>query len=135
MMIPLGGLTLRLMLRAILAIGLLLGSGAAGWTPALADAHESCCCGTLPGAVDRCPCPKPEGNRTPSSNACVKQAVSQAALAVRQAQGQRRVEPRPEPATWARDAARPEPTGLSIPARGRDPDLGRHLARLETFRI
>jgi len=135
MMMTVGGLSLRLILRAILAIGLLLGSGATDWTPAFASAHGSCCCGTLPGAQDACPCPKPEGSRSPSSSSCAKRAVSVAALAVRQAQGQRKVEPRPEPATWARDAATAEPTGLATPARGRDPDLGRHLARLESFRI
>jgi len=135
MMTPLGGLSLRLILRAILAIGLLLGSGAADWTPALADAHESCCCGTPPGAVDTCPCPKPEGSRSPSSTACVKRVVTMANLAVRRAQGQRKVEPRPEPATWAQATGISESTGLFLTARGRDPDLGRHLARLETFRI
>ncbi len=134
-MTPLGGLSLRLMLRAILAIGLLMGSGGGDWTPALAQALESCCCGAMPSVKDSCPCPKPDGNRAPSSNPCAKRTVSPAALAISQAQGQRKVEPRPEPATWAQDAAATEPTGLSLTARGRDPDLGRHLARLETFRI
>ena len=130
---------MRMLLRTILAVVLLLGSGAADWAPLAGQAgmpaHESCCCGTPAGAEDSCPCPKPEGNRTPSGSLCVNRTISVAAVAARRTQAPRKSEPRPEPATWAQA---PEVYGLSgspAPARGRDPDLGRHLARLNTFRI
>jgi hypothetical protein len=125
----------RSILRAILTIVLLLGGGAGDWAPANAQTHESCCCGTPAGGEDRCPCPKPEGNRAPSRSLCTERAASVASLAVRRIQVRRRVEPRPEPATWAKTSA--DPTSIeSFPhAQGRDPDLGRHLARLSEFRI
>ena len=126
---------MRTILRAILAVALLLGSGMADWLPASGQAHESCCCGTMPGAEDSCPCPKPEGSRTPSSNLCTKRVVSVASLAVRRNQGTRRTEPRPEPATWAGALDVRELSGTPSPVPGRDPDLGRHLAQLGTFRI
>jgi hypothetical protein len=56
-------------------------------------------------------------------------------LAARRTQAERRTEPRPEPTTWAQALDLHELSGSSAPARGRDPDLGRHLARLNTFRI
>jgi hypothetical protein len=49
--------------------------------------------------------------------------------------GQRRIEPRPEPVGWAVASAAPVSTGFPDSLSGRDPDLGRHLARLSTFRI
>ena len=134
-----GGFSVRTILRTILAIALLLGSGIADWAPASAQlgaqAHESCCCGTAAGAEDSCPCPKPEGNRTPSSNLCTNGALSIVSLAVRQTQRERRAEPRPEPATWAQAMDVRELSGSPALMRGRDPDLGRHLAQLNTFRI
>lgn len=124
---------MRSILRAILAVLLLLGGGAGDWAPA--QAHHSCCCGTPSGVEDNCPCPKPEGNRTPRG-ACSERQATVVQTASRQAeQGQRRTEPRPEPTGWAGVAAS-TPEGLALPAaRGRDPDLGRHLAHLSTFRI
>lgn len=127
---------MRSILRAILAIVLLLGGGAGHWVPATALAHQACCCGMPSGVEDRCPCPKPEGNRTPRGASCSERQATVVQAASRQAeQGQRRTEPRPEPAGWARmDCTAPE--SLALPAaRGRDPDLGRHLALLSTFRI
>jgi hypothetical protein len=55
--------------------------------------------------------------------------------AVRRSQGQRRIEPRPEPTTWAKAVDVPVLAGTPAAARGRDPDLGRHLARLHTLLI
>jgi hypothetical protein len=125
----------RTMLRAILTSVLLLGSGVADWALVPALAHESCCCGTPAGAEDRCPCPKPEGNRSPSQSPCPNRPVSVASLAVRQVQSERRIEPRPEPATWAEAFDGRALSGSPTPACGRDPDLGRHLARLKTLLI
>jgi hypothetical protein len=125
----------RSILRAILAIALLLGSGVADWAPASVLAHKACCCGIPPSAQDTCPCPKPEGNRAPSSTPCVKRTVSVAALAGQATQSKRRIEPRPEPAAWAEDALVLASVWTSTAMGGRDPDLGRHLARLNTFRI
>jgi hypothetical protein len=125
----------RSILRAILAVALLLGGGAGDWAPVQGQAHESCCCGMAAGAGDGCPCPKPEGNRTPSNNPCSSPTVSVVALALRRTQGERRTESRPEPATWAQALDVRELSGLPPAAPGRDPDLGRHLARLSTLRI
>lgn len=124
---------MRSILRAILAIVLLLGGGAGAWTPA--EAHQACCCGMPSGVEDSCPCPQPEGSRTPRG-ACSERQAPVVQAASRQAeQSQRRTEPRPEPAGWARTATT-APEGLALPAaRGRDPDLGRHLAHLSTFQI
>jgi hypothetical protein len=131
-----GGFSVRAILRTILAVALLLGGGLGDWTPVQAQAaHESCCCGMPAGAEDACPCPKPEGNRTPTSNPSSNPTITVAAQAARRTQGERRTEPRPEPATWAQALDIRELSELSITERGRDPDLGRHLARLNTFRI
>jgi len=131
------GVSLRSILRAILAIVLLLGSGAGNWQPVSAQAPESCCCGTPTSAEDSCPCPKPEGNRTPQQSACSeRQAVVATQAAERKAeQGQRRTEPRPEPVRWALTRADETSSAACAPDGGRDPDLGQHLARLGTFRI
>lgn len=126
---------MRTILRAILAFALLLGSGAADWAPGQEPAHEACCCGTPAGVEDSCPCPKPEGNRAPSSSLCANRTISVALQAVRRSQGQRRIEPRPEPTTWAKAVDVPVLAGTPAAARGRDPDLGRHLARLHTLLI
>ena len=127
---------MRSILRAILSFALLLGSGVTDWAPVSAQTavHESCCCGTPAGAEDSCPCPKPEGNRTPSTTLCANRTISVVSLAVRRTQGQRRMEPRPEPTTWAQAQ---DVRALSVPAsvQGREPDLGRRLAQLGTFRI
>jgi hypothetical protein len=130
-----GGFSVRSILRAILAIALLLGSGAADWAPASTPAHESCCCGTPAGAEDSCPCPKPEGNRSPSQPDGLSRIIAASLAASRHAQAERRTEPRPEPALWAETMDVRIDSGATPPARGRDPDLGRHLARLSTFRI
>jgi len=128
----------RLILRAIFAIVLLLGGGAGDWAPASAAAlaHHACCCGMPSGVEDSCPCPKPEGNRGPRGACSERQAPAVQAASRQAEQGQqRRTEPRPEPAGWVRTACT-APEGLALPAaRGRDPDLGRHLAHLSTFRI
>lgn len=135
---------MRTILRAILAAALLLGGGVGDWAPVQASgapSHESCCCGmpaTSPassGVEDGCPCPKPEGTQTPSRSACAPRATTVAALAARRTSTERKSEPRPEPADWA-EAPAVAGTLVSIaPAGGRDPDLGRHLAHLATFRI
>ena len=131
---------MRSILRAILAIALLLGGGGGDWALAgsqVAAAPHDCCCGTMPsGMEDPCPCPKPEGNRTPQRGACAERQVVANQAARRAEQGERRTEPRPEPAGWARaEAGVSEPIASTHNAEGRDPDLGRHLARLNTFRI
>jgi len=129
------GFPLRSLLRAMVAVVLLLGSLGGDWAPATTAARHACCCGMPSGVEDSCPCPKPEGNRTPRG-ACSERQAPVVQAASRQAeQGQRRTEPRPEPAGWARAGAA-EPERLALPAaRGRDPDLGRHLAHLSSFRI
>jgi len=129
--------SLRSLLRAILAIVLLLGSGVADWSPVWAQGHESCCCGMPAGTGDTCPCPKPEGNRTPLQGTCGERpSVAAAQASLRGAvQRQRRTEPRPEPTTWALAREVRELAGSPAPVGGRDPDLGRHLARLSAFRI
>ena len=126
---------MRTFLRAILSIALLLGSGVVDWAPVQGPAHESCCCGTSSGAEDSCPCPKPEGNRGPAQSLCQNRVVAVALAASRCTQGERRAEPRPEPATWADALVICELSGPSAQKRGRDPDLGRHLASLNTLRI
>ena len=130
---------MRTILRAILSVALLLGSGISDWMPAASQttSHVSCCCGTPAGMKDSCPCPKPEGNRRPQRNSCTeRQTVVATRAARRSEQGQRRTEPRPEPTRWAvaQDVALIE-SGDAQLSRGRDPDLGRHLARLSMFRI
>ena len=128
---------MRSILRAILAIALLLGGGVGDWAPVASEAHEACCCGTPAGMEDSCPCPKPEGNRTPLRGACSERQFVAAQASKRASQGERRTEPRPEPAAWARTAAADEDanTGPARAKGARDPDLGRHLAHLSTFRI
>lgn len=122
-------------LRAILVFALLLGSGAAGWAPVPEPAHESCCCGTPAGLEDRCPCPKPEGNR-PSSGACSERQSVVALWASRAEQAQRRRTADPTPVGWrASSLLLRSGAGTSFAPHGRDPDLGRHLARLGTLRI
>jgi hypothetical protein len=130
-----GGFSVRAILRTILAVALLLGSGLGDWAPVQTQARESCCCGTPAGAEDACPCPKPEGNRTPTSNPCSNPTITVASLAARRTQGERRTEPRPEPVTWAQAMDVRELCSFPAVECGRDPDLGRHLARLNTFRI
>jgi hypothetical protein len=126
----------RNVLRAILAFALLLGSGAADWAPGHEPAHEACCCGTPAGVEDSCPCPKPEGNRGPAAGACSERQSVVAVRAPRAEQAQQRRESSPVPAGWvaARLVVRAE-DGTSLGPRDRDPDLGRHLARLHTLRI
>jgi len=133
---------LRSILRAVLAVALLLGSGLGDWTlgTAQSPAHESCCCGMAADAEDTCPCPKPENapqNQRGSQNACANRLAPVVLAAPRRtAQAQRRVEPRPEPATRARAACDQSDAKQAVPApQGRDPDLGRHLAGLSTYRI
>jgi hypothetical protein len=132
-----GGFSVRSILRAILAIVLLLGSGVGDWLPASSQAHESCCCGTPASGEDSCPCPKPEGNRTPQQGACSeRQTVVATQAAERKAEpGKRRIEPRPEPLSWALMKINESPSESCPQAGGRAPDLGQHLAALGTFRI
>ncbi|HEY3399628.1 MAG TPA: hypothetical protein VGK03_03265 [Geothrix sp.] len=130
---------MRTILRAILAVALLLGGWGGDWALAgsrAAQPHD-CCCGAMPsGPEDPCPCPKPESNRTPQRGACTERQVVATQAARRAEHGARRTEPRPEPVGWARtEADAPEAIAISISTGGRDPDLGRHLARLSAFRI
>lgn len=129
---------MRTILRAILSVALLLGSGLIDWTPAGAQVapHECCCCGDAAGMGDTCPCPKPESNRGPQRGACTERQTVVALKATRSEQGQRRTEARPEPASWAIASTDGDPgPAITDPTGGRDPDLGRHLARLSAFRI
>ena len=130
----------RTLLRAMLAVLLLLGGGAAGWLPAPTEAHEACCCGMPTGSEDTCPCPKPESNRGPSRGACTERQVVVAAQAVRRVeQAQRRKEARPLPLGWEPSVAVNTLATLAMGSLrsvgGRDPDLGQHLARLNALRI
>lgn len=131
---------MRTILRAILAVALLLGGVGGDWAlagdPAASAPHE-CCCGMMPGGMeDTCPCPKPEGNRTPQRGACAERQVVVAPAARRAEQGDRRTEPRPEPVRWARTTVGAVTAILPVSAEGgRDPDLGRHLAGLSLLRI
>ena len=129
------GVPLRILLRTILTVVLLLGSGAGDWAPVAA--HE-CCCGAVPAGVeDSCPCPKPESNRSSSRGVCSERQVVVATPAARRAeQARKRMEPRPEPQAWANVAVAVRTEPLSeVTGWGREPDLGRHLAQLNTFRI
>lgn len=132
-----GGPFVRSVLRAILSLALLFGSGVGDWAsaPTGMQNHESCCCGTPASTEDSCPCPRPEGNRTPTSTPCTNRTVAVASVAVRRNQSERRVEPRPEPAAWAMVFDIRALAGIPILMCGRDPDLGRHLARLNTLLI
>ncbi len=126
---------LRSLLRAILTVMLLVGSGAGDWAPVAA--HE-CCCGDVPAGIeDSCPCPKPESSRGPARTLCSERQTIVATQAVRRPeQARKRTEPRPEPLDWATAAATVRYEALDeVTGRGREPDLGRHLARLNTFRI
>lgn len=126
---------MRSLLRAIFAVVLLLGSLGGDWAPTPAAAPHTCCCGVPASMEDSCPCPKPEGNRTQRGACSGRQAPTVQVVQLQAEQGQRKTEPRPEPATWVR-ATNIAPESLACPtARGRDPDLGRHLAHLSTFRI
>lgn len=123
-------------MRAILAFALLLGGGVSDWTPGTAAAH-SCCCGEAAGVEDTCPCPKPESNRGPQQTSCQQRAGAVALQAPRRGeQPQRRLEAAPVPADWVatQALARILPEQVSF-LGGRDPDLGRHLARLSLIRI
>jgi len=124
----------RWILRVILAFALLLGSGAGDWVQVTVPAQESCC-GAPASGEDACPCPKPEGNRSPSQSPCPSGVTTVAAQSVRQAERTRRTEPRPEPTGWAEATPSHLTLAASVVDGGRDPDLGRHLARLSTHRI
>lgn len=124
-----------MVLRALLSMALLLGSGVGDWPQAGAPAQESCCCGSLAGMPDACPCPKPEGNRTPTQSSCGSRTVVVAAVSQESTQATPRTEPRPVPATWARSSGLGCLAEAAREGRGRAPDLGRHLAQLSTFRI
>ena len=130
---------MRTILRAMLAFALLLGSGVVDWAPVPpqigAPVQESCCCGTPAGAEDSCPCPRPEGNQTPSQSLCQTRPGAVALVALRRTQAERRAESRPEPAQWAKVPETRIVPGNDDATPGREPDLGRHLARLGTLRI
>ena len=133
-----GGPSLKSILRAILAFALLLGGGAADWAPGTEAAAHACCCGEAAGVEDTCPCPKPESNRGPQRGTCDARSAAVVALQAsrRGEQTQRRMEATPLPAGWDRAAVEPGTEALvGRTFRGRDPDLGRHLALLDTFRI
>lgn len=134
---------MRTLLRTLLACALLIGGVGLDWTPATASApetHACCCCGMLPGPHDSCPCPKPESPQGPAQNGCGSRTtgVSTPLALLRQAeQGEcLRSEPQPAPPALAvvRVEEAPGPHSARS-ARGRDPDLGRHLARLSFLRI
>ena len=111
----------------------------AEWMPgADAAAPHECCCGMTAGGEDTCPCPKPERSRTPQPGSCQQRTGAAALHAPRRGeQAERRVEATtPVPADWTAT----QPLLRNLPELvsfigGRDPDLGRHLARLSTIRI
>lgn len=130
---------MRILVRSLLACALLFGGLGWSWTPVpvqAAEPHE-CCCGMVPGPHHDCPCPKPE---TPSQNGCGSRTQGATAPLVwlqRAAQGEtRREAPRPLPAAGQRVAGlAADAPSMPISGWGRDPDLGRHLARLRLLRI
>ena len=126
---------MRSFLRAILAFALLLGAGTGDWAPA-AEPH-ACCCGDAAPAEDACPCPKPGPARGCQDTRAPRPATVAAPAPWRAEQGQRAQESHPAPPAVAEASAEPAVPlagGLHRP-HGRDPDLRRRLARLETFRI
>lgn len=130
---------MRILLRAILSVALLLGGGLGDWSALgsteLGQGHEACCCGTPAGLPDTCPCPQPDGNRTPTKTACVERQASVSLLAEQQAPAKRRLEASPVPAGWVAVAVNPIQSLPTPGPAGRDVDLGRHLARLSLLRI
>lgn len=133
---------MRTLLRTLLACALLIGGLGQDWAsfPAPAQAHAPCCCGCCGGAQDHCPCPKPETPQGPAQNDCGTRSTplsTPLALLQRAAQSDiRRSEPRPTLLARADQAPiAPEKVATVGLSRGRDPDLGRHLARLSLLRI
>ena len=129
---------MKSILRAILAIALLLGGGAADWAPGTAVATHACCCGEATGNEDTCPCPKPESNRGPQRGTCDSRSGAVVVLQAprRGEQAQRRVEAAPAPAGWDRAVVEPDAEALvGRTFQVRVSALGRHLALLDTFRI
>lgn len=131
---------MRTLLRTLLACALLIGGVGLDWAPtaAAAESHEACCCGMLPGPHDTCPCPKPEGPQGPAQNGCGTRTTPLTApqALLRQAeQGEtRRRETTPVPVVL-RMVQVAGHEGVPSVGIGRDPDLGRHLARLSLLRI
>lgn len=131
---------MRMLLRAILSVALLLGGGLGDWSalgsPATGPAHEACCCGTPAGLPDTCPCPQPDGNRTPTRTTCGERQGAVSLVATQEAARQRRVEASPVPRTRATPSLRVAAARVGpFENQGRDTDLGRHLARLSLLRI
>lgn len=130
---------MRILLRVILSVALLLGGGLGDWSAlgatGIGQAHEACCCGTPAGLPDTCPCPQPDGNRTPTKTACGERQASVSLLAEQQAPGKRRIEASPVPEGWATAPALRTAKVAPAGPEGRAADLGRHLARLNLLRI
>lgn len=123
---------MRLLARLFLAFALVTGAGSSILVPAEAQA---CGCCDLP--TDPCPCgpvtPAPASHRIPGKTAAPVQAE-----ATETAEAQPEMVPEARPLDGLPQAR----TGLAAaspaaPAgpRGRAPDLGRHLARLNLLRI
>lgn len=122
-------------LRILLALSLVLAGGAGALGPATAaepPAEAMDCCGS------RCPCtppPGPSGTRLPAGAAAPAAPVAPAEAAPARKAAYREARPIPDAvlALQAREeGGKAEPDGQP---RGRDPDLGRHLASLRHFRI
>ena len=126
---------MNLFARILLAFALITGAGSA-----MVPRPEAPACGCCDGSMDQCPCgpatPAPGSHRSPCNAPAPAPAVAQAPDA-REAAPEAEREAQPldgldEPSRPGRSAAAPVP---GTEARGRAPDLGRHLARLGTFRI
>ncbi len=122
---------MRLLARLLLALALALGAGQGLSLPAEAPAcgccdtpAEPCPCGpTTPAPAHRAPCAAPANVATPARNAEAAEAPT----------------PRlQEPSPWPEAGRARASADLGVEGaapRGRDPDLGRHLARLRLLRI
>jgi hypothetical protein len=118
----------NLIARILLAFALILGAGEA--TP---PRPETSACG-----CDPCPCgapaPSPTSQRLPGQAQALAQPVAAKEESLAKVREGRR-EAKPFDGIGQAIASAPGTPGPDFAARGRDPDLGRHLARLGIFRI
>lgn len=136
---------MRSFLRTVLALALLIGGWGLDWVPIAGSTpapHHCCHCGMLPGPHESCPCQKPEGPQGPSQNGCggSRSTPISGPLAFLEAAGQGETlgsEPLPWPPgrIGTPDSCEAESGAGATTGHGRDPDLGRHLARLRLLRI
>jgi hypothetical protein len=119
----------RALSRILLAFALTF-VGGTGFLSLAAPEAASCC-------DEVCPCPPPPP--TPTSHRLPATATAPVAVSASAPAVARKTEPRTDSPAFAAFAAGPQaPVGTLPPfaeGRGRDPDLGRHLAKLSRHRI